>query len=220
VFPLFAIITAPLIVNSLSKAEEKFRSISLWIFIVSLPVVVLLLNYLLKPAHSYFFWVGIILFGAIALMVLLKVKETKNRTFFLACLSALFAGYFLNTVVFNQITPYKGEIAAAKYINQKPFDSIDIYSVKFENNNFQFYCKRPVGFMPIDKFDKFRPVKPSVFYVNQHSMDYLMESHARFSILKAFITYPQENIMPKFINKQTRSSVLGHVYLITKPWRP
>ncbi|MES2109038.1 MAG: glycosyltransferase family 39 protein [Bacteroidota bacterium] len=218
VFPLFAVITAPLLVNQLNKAEEKFRSISLWILIAALPLVIIVLNYLLRPENSYPFWMGVIVFSAIVLMITLKIKETQTRAFFLACLSVLFAGYYLNAVVFNEITLYKGEIAAAEYINQKPFDSVDIYSVKFENNNFQFYCKRPVGFMPIDKFDKFTPIKPSVFYVNQRSMDYLLESHAKFSIVKTFTTYPQENIMPKFLNKATRQNVLGHVYLITKPF--
>lgn len=218
VFPLFAVITAPLLVNQLNRAEEKFRAISLWIFIVALPLVIIVLNYLLKPENTYLFWLGIIVFGAVILMIALKIKEMQARTFLFACLSVLFAGYYLNTVVFNEIAPYKGQIAAAGYINQKPFDNVDIYSVKFENNIFQFYCKRPVGFVPIDKFDKFKPAKPSVFYVNQTSMDYLTETHARFNIIKTFITYPQENIMPKFLNKATRQSVLGQVYLITKPW--
>jgi len=218
IFPLFAVITAPLLVNQLSRAEEKFKSLSLWIFIVALPLVVIVLNYLLKPENNYPFWIGIVVFGVIVLMIALKIKETQTRTFFFACMSVLFVGYYLNTIVFNEIAHYKGQIAAAGYINQKPFDNADIYSVKFENNIFQFYCKRPVGFIPIDKFDKFTPARPSVFYVNQASMDYLTETHARFSIVKTFITYPQENIMPKFLNKATRHNVLGHVYLITKPW--
>lgn len=218
VFPLFAIITAPLLVNQLCGIQERLRAASLWIFIVLLPVVVILLNYLLRPANGYFFWIGIVLFGTAASMIALKVKEAHTRVFFFACLSVLFAGYYLNTVVFNQITPYKGEISAANYINQKPFVGADIYSVKFENNIFQFYCKRPVGFMPIDEFDKFTPKVASIFYVNQRSMDQLVETHAKFTVLKSFVTYPQENIMPKFINKTTRHDVLGHVYLITKPW--
>ncbi|MGN6395267.1 MAG: ArnT family glycosyltransferase [Mucilaginibacter sp.] len=217
VFPLFAVITAPLLVNGLSRAEEVFRAVSLWIFIVLLPLIVVVLNYLLRPENNYLFWAGIVVFGVIALLIMLKVKDRKMRTFFFACLSVLFAGYYLNTVVFNEITPYKGEIAAAKYVNQKPFDNADIYSVKFENNIFQFYCKKPVKFIPIDEFDKFNPVRPTMFYINQRSMDYLVGSHAKFTILKTFTTYPQENIMPRFINKATRPDVLGHVYLITKP---
>lgn len=217
VFPLFSIITAPLLVNQLCGIQERLRSASLWIFIVLLPLVVILLNYLLRPADIYFFWIGIVFFATIALMIALKIKEAHTRVFFFACLAVLFAGYYLNTVVFNQITPYKGEISAANYVNQKPFDGADVYSVKFENNIFQFYCKRPVGFMPIEKFDKFTPKVASIFYVNQRSMDYLVETHAKFTVLKSFVTYPQENIMPKFINKTTRHNVLGHVYLITKP---
>ena len=71
--------------------------------------------------------------------------------------------------------------------------------------------------MPIDSLDKFVVIKPSVFYVNGRSMDTLVKRKATFTILKSFINYPQENIMPKFINKTTRHNVLNHVYLITLP---
>lgn len=217
VFPLFAIITAPLVVNRLSRLEEKFKLVSQWIFTVTPPAVIFLLNYFLRPEISLFFWADVILFGGLILIIALKVKEAASKIFLFTCSAALFAGFYLNTVLFNEITPYKGQIAAADYINQKPFDKFPVYSVKFENNIFQFYCKRPVGFVPIDKFDKFSPKQASVFYVNQSSMDYLTERHARFTIMKSFIVYPQENIMPRFINKTTRHDVLGRVYLITKP---
>ena len=74
-------------------------------------------------------------------MIIRKVKETYKRVFLLNCSTALFAGFYLSTVFYNEITPYKGQIAAAEYINQKPFDKFPIYSLKAENNIFQFYCK-------------------------------------------------------------------------------
>jgi 4-amino-4-deoxy-L-arabinose transferase-like glycosyltransferase len=217
VFPLFAIFTAPFYVNLLSKVEEKFRTISAWVFIIALPVVVAVLNYFLQPAAYLFFWVDIVLFGVIIFAAVKLVKEPQARLFIFSCAAALFTGFYLNTVLYNQIIPYKGEIAAARYINQKQFDSVGIYSLKFENNNFQFYCKRPVGFVPIEKFDEFTSTKPSIFYVNGRWMDTLVKHHAKFTIVKSFINYPQENIMPRFINKTTRHDVLNHVYLISPP---
>jgi hypothetical protein len=43
-----------------------------------------------------------------------------------------------------------------------------------------------------------------------------VKRRAKFTILKSFTNYPQENIMPRFINKATRHDVLNHVYLITR----
>jgi len=47
-------------------------------------------------------------------------------------------------------------------------------------------------------------------------MDYLLQRHATFRVLKSFVNYPQENILPAFINKNTRYKVLDSVYLIGK----
>lgn len=184
---------------------------------VTLPAIILLLHYFLKPANSWLLLVDIALFGGMVLLAVINVKELQKRVFIFSCLAALFTGFYLNTVFFKEIAAYRGEIAAAEYVNQKPFNGFPVYSLKTENNGFQFYCRRPVNYLPIEQFDKFNSTKAALFYVNQLSMDYLVQSHARFTVLHSFITYPQENIMPKFINKTTRHEVLGYVYLITKP---
>jgi 4-amino-4-deoxy-L-arabinose transferase-like glycosyltransferase len=217
IFPLFAIITAPVCFDQLSSFGTKFRIISLWIFIIALPVVIVALNYFLNPANDTFFITGCIIAGFVILLVAINVKEVHKRFFFFSCTAALFVGFYLNTVFFKTIVAYRGEITAATYINQKPFDSFQIYSLKTENNIFQFYCKRPVNFVPIEQFNKFQSQKPAIFYVNQRSMDYLVQNHAEFTVIHSFTDYPQENIMPKFINKTTRHKVLGYVYLVTKP---
>ena len=217
IFPLFAIITAPFCVSQLSKFGTKFRLISQSVFVTLLPVVVIVLNYFLKPANSLFFVAGLILFGVVALLIFVRIKEAYKKLFFFSCTAALFAGFYLNTVLYNEIIPYQGEISAAEYINQKPFNNVHVYSLKFENNIFQFYCKKPVDLLPFDEFNKFIPQQPSVFYANQRTMDYLVQTHAVFTIIHSFINYPQENIKPGFINKATRPNVLGRIYLISKP---
>src|SRR6202012_3978720 len=146
--------------------------VSLWLFAVLLPVMVFILNFLLKPANSVLFWMDCAVFILISIAIIIKVKEQRARIFALSCVSVLFAGIYLNTILYNEIVPYKGEIAAARYINQKPFDNVNIYSSKSENNIFKFYCKRPVCFLPIDQLEKFHPKKPSVFYASQQSLDY------------------------------------------------
>jgi hypothetical protein len=36
-------------------------------------------------------------------------------------------------------------------------------------------------------------------------------------MLHVFLDYPKENVLPAFINKDTRLQTLGKVYLIAKP---
>jgi len=91
-----------------------------------------------------------------------------------------------------------------------------VYSLHTENNIFQFYAQKHVDFVPLEQFQNFNPIDSSVFYVNQPSMDILVQRHVGFKILQSFVDYPQENILPKFINRATREQVLGKVYLIEK----
>ncbi|HEY8930477.1 MAG TPA: glycosyltransferase family 39 protein [Mucilaginibacter sp.] len=213
VFPLFAIITAPFCIENLPKFGMRFRHVTFLLYAILLIAAVVIIDSLLKPSN-YLLVTTIFAVLGFTNFFFKGLTDFHIRIFAVSCLVSLFAGCYLNVVFYNEITPYKGEIAAASYINQKPFDKVDIYSLKFENNNFQFYCKRPVKFLPIGQLGKFHPTKPSVFFASQLSIDYLKQTHVDFKILKSFITYPQENILPAFINKKTRQSVLGHVYLI------
>ncbi len=216
IFPLFAIVTAPICMGQLSKFGTKFRLIGEWLFVILLPVVVIVANIILKPASDLLFIADIVLFGIIISLIVIKVKAAYQRMFFLNCAVALFVGFYVNTVFYNEIIPYKAQITAAGYINQQPFDKFHLYVLSTENNIFQFYCKRPVDLLPIEQFNNFKPASISVFYVNQLSMDILKLNHANFRVIRAFINYPKENLLPAFINKATRFKTLDRVYLIAK----
>ncbi|WP_428329989.1 ArnT family glycosyltransferase [Mucilaginibacter sp.] len=216
VFPLFAVITAPFCLEQLSRAGSKFRVIALWIFAVLLFVAVIMINNLLAPVNKVFFIADCICFALLILLILIKIKEGHKKAFFICSTSALFVGFYLNTVFYKEIVSYRGQITAAAYINQKPFNKVHVYSLKAENNIFQFYCKRPVDLVPIADFGKFKPNGLAVFYASQKSLDYLLQNHIDFRVIRSFINYPQENILPKFIDKTTRNEVLDHVYLISK----
>jgi 4-amino-4-deoxy-L-arabinose transferase-like glycosyltransferase len=216
VFPLFAIVTAPLCVKQLSKLEERFRLAAQLIFVISLPLVVIIINCFLKPANTMAFTVDCVLFGMIAIIIFIKVNEQKKRAFFLTCNAALFTGLYLNTVFYSEIVPYRGQIAAADYVNQKPFEGFNLYSLKAGNNIFQFYSHKPVELASLDSVGNLKSKNPSIFYADQQSMDYLIQHHVDFKLIKEFLNYPQENILPSFIDKANRHKVLDHVYLITK----
>jgi len=216
IFPLFAIVTAPYCYMQLSRFGTKFRLISQWLYIVLLPIAILAINFYMHPANTLYFTFDCLIFGLLIALIYLRVNETYKKVFMLNCAVALFANCYLNTVFYDQLAAYKGQITAAEYINQSSFNKYHLYSLRTENNIFQFYCKRPVDFIPLEQFNKFKPVDSSAFYVNQQSMDLLVQSHADFRIIRAFQNYPQENMSLTFINKATRYKTLDHVYLITK----
>lgn len=216
VFPLFAVITAPFCYTQVNRFETKFRLIAQWIFIILLPVAVIVLNILLKPDDNTFFIIDCTLFVLLIILVVATSKGTNQIVFFLNCAAVLFVGFYLNTVFYKTIRPYKGEVTAAEYVNQQPLSHFPVYAVKAENNVFQFYCDRPVDLIPIDQFNTFRFDAPPLLFVTHASLDYLKSVHANFRVLRSFINYPQENILPKFINKTTRSETLNRVYVITR----
>lgn len=216
IFPLFAIIAAPFCIRQLNKLESVIRLISLWVFVILLPALVITINFFLKPAHNLFFGIDCVIFGLLILLIPALVKKTEKIAFFLAVASSIFVGFYLNTVFYQQIVAYNGQIAAAEYINLAPFKSFKIYSLKAENNIFQFYCKQPVDLLPIDQFKDFKKSNNAIFYINTASYNYLKQKGANFKIIRSFVNYPQENILPKFVNRPSRPTVLDQVYLIYK----
>lgn len=217
VFPLFAITVAPFCVEQLSRFGKGFFQAVQWLYTIALIVVIIVANYLLKPENDIFFWIDCILFFAVIVLIIVWIKNRLKSVFFMSCAAALFAGFFLNTVFYNEVIPYKGEIAAADFINQEKYKNAPVYSLKAENNIFQFYCNKPVDFFPIEDFGRLTPKDSAVFYASQSSMDYLKQTSAgKFRILKSFIDYPKETIKPAFINRKTRQATLDSVYLVVK----
>lgn len=215
-FPLFAIVTAPYCFKALSKVGEGIRKGSLWLFITALPLLIITIHVFLKPDSSSGFIIAVVIFAAIVFAVLRIVKERTYRTFFLAATAVLFANFYLNATVFPMLAGYNGQIAAAQFGNQSEFKYQRIYSLRMSNNVFQFYADRPVDFVAMEDFKKFDPKGPALFFVSKQTKEYLEQSQAKFRVIRSFVNYPQENLLPKFINSATRQQVLDEVYLISK----
>jgi len=216
IFPLFAIITAPYCFKELSRAGSSYRMGGLWLYILLLPVAIIALHFFSKPGQDIWLIIDCVLLVGLVLIICNRVKKPYLRAFCLAVAASLFANLYLNTTFYDLIAGYRGTIKAADYVNQKAFDGYHLYSLRQENNVFQFYAKRPVDFFPLDSFSSFKPLQPSAMYVNHRSMEFLRESKANFKIIKAFENYPNETLQPAFINRATRDKVLDSVYLITK----
>ncbi len=215
IFPLLAIVLAPYCATPLGGVEAKLRIISQGIYFVLLPVAVVIINYFLKPNSSLLFYVDYVLFFGLILLIVTQIKNVPQKIFLFSCTAALFTNLYLNSVLYKVVTYYNGQMKAAKFINKKLQADVAVYSVKMQNNVFQFYCDRPVGYVQLEKFGQTITSTNAVFYVNQSSLDYLTQNKIGYTIMKDFINYPQEQVLPDFINYANRDKVLDKVYLIT-----
>jgi 4-amino-4-deoxy-L-arabinose transferase-like glycosyltransferase len=215
-FPLFSIITAQYCFVPLSRVAKYFRKTALLIFAIALPLLILLIHLYLKPALGILFVVDCLIFGLVAVIIITKVKVIPYKVFLLTCCSVLFANFYLINVFFKTVASYQGQVSAGKYVNRPEFNAAQIYSLRQSNNVFQFYSNRPVDFVNIEDFDRFTPRGTSIFFASQQTLDQLSSAHTQFKIVASFTDYPQENILPAFINSSTRSKVLSKVYLISK----
>lgn len=216
IFPLFAIITAPFCYNQLSRAGTAFRKFGLWAYTIALPLLIFVIHYLSNPDTITWFLVDLLLFAAVFTIIFKAVRIPQVKLFLFACASVLFATFYLNTTFFKEVISYNGQIKAAAFVNQHENSQYHLYSLRTENDVFQFHANRPVDYVPLDNFKTFTPQEPSAFYINHLSYDSLKILHADFKVIKAFENYPQENVLPAFINRSTRHKVLDSVYLITK----
>ncbi|MBS1526847.1 MAG: glycosyltransferase family 39 protein [Bacteroidetes bacterium] len=216
IFPLFAIITAPYCYKELGRIGTWARSIGLWAYIILLPAAVLAVQYFSGAQNTVYLIVDCAAFILLVIWIHYKARAIHLKGFCLACTAVLFANCYLETVFYKEMIAYKGQIKAAEYINRPAFAQYHVYVLSTENNIFQFYTHKPIDLVPLDSFNKFKPAEPSAFFANRWMTVALKQRHEDFKVIRAFENYPQETILPAFINKNTRSKVLDSVYLITK----
>jgi len=215
VFPLFSIITAPYCFAVLSKAGTRYRLFAQWVYIIAFPVVIFIINYFMKPDVNGYFIAGTIVLGLFAILISLQIKTLCKKTFLLNCTMALFANFYLSTILYKEVAAYNGQITAARYVNQN-LSSVPVYSLREQNNVFQFYTQKPVNYIPLEQFGTYKFPANAVFYANQASVNYLNQQNISFKIVQSFTNYPQEQVLPNFVNKPNRYKVLDKVYLISK----
>jgi hypothetical protein len=218
IFPLFAIVTANFCGDVVSnKGESNIRSIAQWLYIVLFPLVIIVLHYYLQPGDNLFLIFAVILLALAFILILNNNLERYLKTFMLSCAVMLFVGFYVNTTLYPIIIEDKGQLKAADEINKVIPANQPVYSLKDQNNVFQFYCDRPVKLIPFRSFSSTPSEKNSVFYADQEAISYFTAQHIPFNIIWYGVDYPQENILPAFINSVTRGSTLQMVYLINKP---
>ncbi len=216
IFPLFAIITAPYCYEQLNKFAANYRSIALWVYIVALPAVILIVHYFAEPGNNWYLVAGLLFFTSAGVFVWMNAGEKRFATFLLACIASLFANFYLNTVFYKLVISYRGQIKAATFVDQPAFEAYGLNNIGTENNIFQFHVKRPIKSLTVEGFDTVKTGSNQLFFANQKTIDLLRGEQKGFTIVKSFPNYKNETILPAFINKSTRGTVIDSVYLIRK----
>jgi 4-amino-4-deoxy-L-arabinose transferase-like glycosyltransferase len=218
IFPLFAIVTANFCRQELTNnAERIFRLTAQWVYIIAFPLVIIVLHYFLQPGISYFLVIDAIAF-LIAVVLIFRTGHTPQvRIFMLTCAVMLFTGFYVNSTLYPVIVADKGQIKAAEKVNATIPPDTAVYSLRDQNNVFQFYCNRPVKLIPFQNFTTTPSEKKAVFYADQEIINYFAQQRIPFNIVWYGLDYPQENILPAYINSNTRAGTLQMVYLISKP---
>lgn len=218
IFPLFAIITADVCHKHLpTKAHEVFRLTAQWFYIIVLLIAIAVLHFFMRPAVLYYLIFEAIIYLILVTFIFKTQRNRPVRVFMINCLTILFACFYINTTLYPIITANKAQLEAAADVNELFTDDYQVYSLKDQNNIFQFYCDKPVGLIPLQQFATASVNDKALFYADQESIDYLNQHGIRFMVVNTFWDYPQENILPAFINASTRQSTLQKAYLIRKP---
>lgn len=216
IFPLFAVITAPYCYETLGHFGAKYRLITEYAYAAAFVIVIVVMHILFKPAGYTLFIADCLVFAGLILALSRPTVSVQLRAFFITCSVILFANFYVNTMVYPVLASYNGQMKAAQYLNQQQFKGYHIYTVSTGTNVFQFYSKQQVDFLPAYEFYKFKPVGNTAIFAGQQFVNDLRQKHTDFKMIKPFLNYPQENILPAFINAATRGSVLDSVFLITK----
>jgi 4-amino-4-deoxy-L-arabinose transferase-like glycosyltransferase len=214
IFPLFAVITANFCAGILTnKAENTFRSIALWAYIVLFPLVILILHYYLKPESNFYLIIGVLMLIVHLTVMYVQRVTPYIKVFMLSCSAMIFVGLYINTTFYPVIIASMGQVNAANQVNNTVPANQKIYTLKEQTNIFQFYCNRPTEYLEVKNFASVS-AKNAVFYADKDALLYITAQHLPFRIIWRGLDYPQERILPAFINKSTRETTLEPVYLL------
>ncbi len=210
IFPFFAIFTAAVWVEVVSRKLIFYLKIIQYLQIGVLIVAIFMLNYFLHSGQSALFWVEAIAFFGL-IFYLYKKTSGFSLIFLLSCCTLIFVNFYLNSIFYPLLTTYKADFSAAKYLNQN-LPQQPVFVPDSLNNPFQFYTNQPVRLL--SQTDLKQQTTPArIIYVDELSLKTLQQKHS-LKIIKSFTDYPQEKILINFIRYKKRPETLTKRYLI------
>ncbi len=210
IFPFFAIITASVWAEIISKRAIQYFKVIQYLQVTVLLLAILVFNYFLNPGKPILFSIEIL---GLILLIFYLYKKTSGQAFvfLLSCSTVIFVNFYLNTIFYPLLTSYKADVQAPKFINQN-FPQKPVFVVDSLNNAFQFYCHQPVQLL--SKAELKNPLLTrKIIYTDENNLKKLQQNHPVI-ILQTFENYPNESILKNFIWYKKRAETLDKYYLI------
>jgi 4-amino-4-deoxy-L-arabinose transferase-like glycosyltransferase len=211
-FPFFAIITAVFIKSITVKAEAKFLKITLYTVSSLLLIVLIALYFVFAPEV----WLVFLVIVITLLLLILYIYKDNSAFYppaflFAACITIAVNAWFI-AVIYPELVKYRGDIAAAEYMNQMhPGQRLVTNAI---TNGLDFYSNQPVIAASIGDLSNQNSLSKKWILVDGPGKDQLIQNKIPFTLIKAFDNYPNENLTLPFIIKKRRATALNQYYLI------
>lgn len=214
IFPFYAIITAQYLYGVKSIKAVRITQI----------VVVVLLIAAIKILH-YFYWpetfnwyIGGLLSILCILMVFLPRRITTvpyQRIGMMTVLVASVVNLYLNLVFYHSLLKYQAGSEAAFYINSlNRKDMPVVQSMGDYTYPLEFYLNQPLYAADLNGNGNLPP-KPFLLYTPTDNLANLKKTKGwTMSEVTTFNRFWITKVTPRFLNKATRDSTLGHVSLV------
>lgn len=219
-FPIFAVITAGVIVT---KAEEKKESalrgmLYVQYFVMGAVLLLLiLLNLWCFPVQSWLTAVIAILVLAALIYSIVKKIVPFEKIVVVSVLTAVLTNVLLNGNVYMQLLKgYQSGIGLAEVVNQKHLPKQDIYKFNIQNSSFNFHTQYlSPTITSIDTVKALTAIHKQLWLLTTDEQKALLEkSGLKTDSAYSYPNYGITRLTPKFLNPATRAQTVEKHWLV------
>jgi len=213
-FPFFSIITAVFVQNVIAKSKGAYFKVSQYIITGLLVFVFIVLNFIFSPEKFVVFSLITAALGLLTWYIYKNSQSVYYGLFLFTCCVAVWLNTYFLSVVYPTLLRYKPEVQASTYVNQHLADR-PIVVICAIPNAFPFYIPRPIEVTSLSNLLA-KPVdKNAVVLIDDNLVKQMDYKKVKYTVIKAFEDYPQENLTLPFILEDQRYKTLDHFYLVT-----
>ncbi|MBE7179170.1 MAG: hypothetical protein INR69_22395, partial [Mucilaginibacter polytrichastri] len=212
-FPFFAIITASAITARLRKAAVRFVNISLGVYAGAFITLLLVLQVFFGVERLGYFVVLMLALMVSGVFVFRANISLRAKFLSFCCVVMVVVHAFSFTTIYPILLQYKGEIAAANYVNTTG-NNTTVYTLSMRRNMFQFYCDREIELCSHECFGRKNGDKKAWYFADEEAMEMLNNQKTPYRVVHMFRNYASEVIRFKFLFPGTRNETLSNLYLI------
>lgn len=212
VFPFMAIITADFIVKLKTKYQklQKTYSVTQWILIAISLIIMPVLFIVMELDFNLLFLLIIPFLGFIIWRIFSSEKSKIEKLFYYTTVSFCLLYGFMMTCFYPTLLKYQGDVAVAKLLNKNYTETIHYISDNL-GYGFDFYNNTPALKTNVKDLKNYQN---KLFYLTDKGIVIFKKHNIPYTIEKEFNNFSITRLNGKFINKNTRNSVLNKHFLV------